>query len=166
MREETIRYCNIDCISLHQIIIKFNEIVFNLFKLNIHKYPTLSSLAFAIYRSNFLIQDTIPQISGQISTDIRLSYTGGAVDMYIPFNKDGVKLYGYDVNSLYPFVMEEYPMPIGNPILFEGNIRLIDYQAFWFFFCKITSPQYLKHPILQTHVKTPNGMRTIAPLGT
>jgi hypothetical protein len=28
--------------------------IFELFNINIHKYPTLSSLAFAIYRSHFL----------------------------------------------------------------------------------------------------------------
>lgn len=34
------------------------------------------------------------------------------------------------------------------------------------FYCKIISLEYLKHPIIQTHVKTDAGVRTIAPLGT
>jgi hypothetical protein len=71
-----------------QIIFKFNDLIFGLFKLNIHKYPTLSSLAFAIFRSNFMKAGTIPQISGQIEKDIRMSYTGGACDMYIPSNEE------------------------------------------------------------------------------
>jgi hypothetical protein len=37
---------------------------------------------------------------------------------------------------------------------------------FGFFKCKITTPEYLEHPIIQTHVKTSNGIRTIASLGT
>jgi len=104
---ETIKYCEIDCISLYQILIKFNELVFKFFNLNIHKYLSLSSLAFAIFRSNFLEIDTIPQLTGQIEKDIRQSYTGGAVDMYIPKPPDGVKIFGYDVNSLYPTMMSE-----------------------------------------------------------
>lgn len=55
--------------------------------MNIHKYPTLSSLAFGIFRTHFLRKDEIPQLSGQMSNNIRQSYTGGAVDMYILENK-------------------------------------------------------------------------------
>jgi DNA polymerase type B, organellar and viral len=52
--------------------------------LNIHHYLTLPSLAFAIFRSNFMKKENIPQLSGKIADDIRQGYTGGAVDMYIP----------------------------------------------------------------------------------
>ena len=162
---ETIKYCVIDCISLYQILIKFNQLIFDIFKNNIHKYPTLSSLAFAIYRSNFFKNDTIPQLSGQIAKDIRMSYTGGAVDMYIPENPQNVKIYCYDVNGLYPYVMKTFDMPVGKPTIFYGDIRKIDPNAFGFFFCKIKAPDNLLHPILQTHIKTDGLTRTIAPLG-
>jgi hypothetical protein len=165
LRYEVIRYCEIDCISLYQIISKFNDLIFKLFKISIHKYPTISSLAFAIFRSNFLTSNTIPQISGQVAKDIRKSFTGGACDMYIPSIKGNNKIYAYDVNSLYPFIMKNYDMPIGKPTLFEGNIRAIDPNAFGFFFCNIIAPEGLNEPILQTHVKTSGGLRTIAPLG-
>src|ERR1700712_2702630 len=36
LKEETIKYCNQDCISLYQIIYKFNESIFNQFSMNIH----------------------------------------------------------------------------------------------------------------------------------
>jgi len=85
--------------------------------------------------------------------------------MYIPFNNEGTNLFAYDVNSLYPYVMKEFDMPIGNPTLFEGNIRLIDIHAFGFFYCNIIAPEGLNEPIIQTHVKTLDGVRTIAPLG-
>jgi hypothetical protein len=165
MKDETIRYCEIDCISLYQIIIKFNELIFEQFNINIHRYPTLSSLAFAIYRTLFLEIDTIPQLSGQVAKDIRQSYTGGAVDMYIPFNNEDTKVYAYDVNSLYPSVMLKFDMPIGKPTLFEGDIRVIDPKAFGFFYCNIIAPNNLEHPILQTHIKTEGGLRSVAPLG-
>jgi DNA polymerase elongation subunit (family B) len=165
MKDETIKYCNIDCISLYQIISKFNELIFNLFKINLHKYPTLTSLSFAIFRAHFMKEETIPQLSGQIAKDIRMSYTGGACDMYIPKAEKDTTIYAYDVNSLYPSVMRNNAMPIGNPTFFKGDIRKIDFKAFGFFFCNITAPENLLHPIIQTHVKTNNGIRTIAPLG-
>jgi DNA polymerase type B, organellar and viral len=122
-------------------------------------------LAFGIFRSVFLEDDLIPQLSGKVANDIRLGYTGGAVDMYIPKPPRGTKIYCYDVNSLYPYVMSKFDMPVGKPIYFEGNIRDIESDAFGFFYCKIIAPNNLKHPIIQTHVKTSGGIRTIAPLG-
>jgi hypothetical protein len=86
--------------------------------------------------------------------------------MYIPENKEGTKVYGYDVNALYPFTMDEFDMPIGKPILFEGDIRIVDPEAFGFFYCNIIAPDNLDHPIIQTHIKTDAGIRSVAPLGT
>jgi len=206
-KEEAIKYCTLDCISLYQILSKFNELVFKNFKVNIVKYPTISSLAFGIFRLHFLIkEEDIPKdvldekgkimlgsksiyskihmISGVIANNIRKGYTGGAVDMYrpkifpdlfVPNPRDQRdqrdprelnKIYAYDVNSLYPFVMKNFMFPIGRPTYFEGDILKIESQAFGFFFCRITAPNNLLHPILQTHVKTKDGIRTIAPLGT
>jgi hypothetical protein len=85
--------------------------------------------------------------------------------MYIPKPPKGTKIYCYDVNSLYPYVMSKFDMPIGKPTLFEGNIRLIDPDAFGFFYCNIIAPDNLNHPILQTHIKTDGGLRSVAPLG-
>jgi len=111
-------------------------------------------------------ENSIPQLSGKIAKDIRQGYTGGAVDMYIPKPPKGAKIYCYDINSLYPYIMKEFDMPVGKPIYFEGDIRAIDREAFGFFYCEITAPDNIKHPILQTHVKTSGGLRTIAPVGT
>lgn len=165
LREEAIKYCEMDCISLYQVIIKFSNLIFERFNINIHNYPTLSSLAFAIFRTHFLRKDEVPQLFGQISSEIRQGYTGGAVDMYIPEAPDRTKIYCYDVNSLYPFVMDQFDMPIGLPTYFLGDIRKTDPNAFGFFYCKIIAPDNLKHPVLQTHIKVNNGIRTIAPLG-
>ena len=174
---EAIKYCKLDCQVLHEILVEFNKLIFNNFNINIHKSLTLPSLAMRIYKSQFMPKDTIYQISSiNVERDIRNSYTGGAVDVYIPHNRltsflSKVKaffktLYVYDVNSLYPFVMANTVMPVGRPIAFDGDIRKIDPQAYGFFYCKITSPEYLKHPLLQRRVKTENGVRTIAGLGT
>lgn len=174
LRKETIKYCLNDCIVLYNIIYKFSYYIFRLFKLNIHSYPTLPSLAFAIFRSNFLdeIIDkniNIPQIAGEVYNDIRSGYTGGGVDVYVPETADGKLAYYYDFNSLYPSVMAKYDMPVGKCTYFKGEIRKFDQDAFGFFFCKIKTPTDLKYiayaAILQTRVKTNDGIRTVAALG-
>lgn len=76
----------------------------------------------------------------------------------------GENVYHYDVNSLYPSVMTKYPMPLGNPTYFEGNILEIMDRPYGFFEVEVETPKDLFYPILQTRVQTPEGYRTVAPL--
>nr|YP_010697822.1 hypothetical protein P1S03_mgp23 [Porodaedalea chrysoloma]WCF76783.1 hypothetical protein [Porodaedalea chrysoloma] len=120
----------------------------------------------AIYRSNFLKGDfKIPLIDGSMYSDIKKGYTGGMVDVYKPTNEPDTKVFSYDVNSLYPFSMKEFPMPIGTPKYFEGDINKINPKAFGIFEVEVEAPINLYYPVLQTKVQTKNGNRTIAPLG-
>ena len=163
LRLETEKYCLQDCISLFEVISKFNSMIFSLFQLNIVDYPTLPSLSFAIYKTRYMKKDVIAQISGKIDKDIRKSYTGGAVDAYIP---EGENVFCYDVNSLYPYVMSKFDMPVGSPTFFHGDITKYQPDAFGFFKVEVTCPENLQHPIIQCHLKTENGIRTVAGTGT
>jgi hypothetical protein len=175
-KDEAIKYCKLDCLILYEVLVKFNELVFNEFKVNINKVLTLPALAMRIYKSSFMPENKVYQLHGLVEKDIRLSYTGGAVDVYIPTNRitswltnENVEyetLYYYDVNGLYPYVMSDQLMPTGKPIFFNGDISKIDPEAFGFFYCEITSPKFLEHPILQRSIKTTAGPRTIAGLGS
>ena len=172
-RDEAVKYCELDCKCLHELLTKFNELIFNNFSINIFRSLTLPALAMRIYKTHFMPANTLYQLSAEIEKNIRLSYTGGAVDVYIPHNRITSfvskatalfkKLYYYDVNSLYPTIMARLPMPVGKPIAFEGDIRKIEPNAYGIFYCKITSPEFLEHPILQRKIK---GLGTIAGLGT
>jgi len=158
LKTELLNYNMIDCIALYEILIKFNELIFERFSLNAFNYPTLPSLAFAIYRAHFINDYKIPKIGGKILHDIRKSYTGGATEMYIPY---GENLYHYDINSLYPTSMFRFDMPIGNIKQFTGNILDIMDNPFGFFKCKIIAPKFLENPILQIRYND----RTVSPLG-
>lgn len=159
LQTETLKYVNIDCIALHQILIKFGNMIFNMWGVDIKHTPTLPALCFKIYRAKYMPEKTIPIITGIPYRDIRKSYTGGATEMYIPY---GENLYHYDINSLYPTSMFRFDMPIGNIKQFTGNILDIMDNPFGFFKCKITSPEFLNNPILQIRYND----RTISPLGT
>jgi len=158
LRNELIAYATLDCKILFDILIKFNQLIFDLYKLNINRCPTLPSLAFAIFRSKYLSTNTVPLITGQIFNDINQSYTGGSVDMIIPH---GFNIYHYDINSLYPYSMKTFDMPVTNIKSFEGDILKFNPEALGFFEAIIHSPKDLNVPILQIHDKG----RTISPLG-
>ena len=174
LKNETIKYCEQDCRTLYQIIDNFQKKIFLLFRLDILKYPTLSSLAFAIFRSKFLKDAKIPIIDGDLFNKLKEAYTGGSVDVYRPQPEKGDKIYRYDVNSLYPYVMKAFNMPIGNPTFFEGDISLIGpntgynlmNKPFGFFEVEVEAPKNMKIPLLQIRLKTKYGYRTVAPVGS
>jgi len=95
-------------------------------------------------------------------SQIKKGYTGGAVDVYKPYGKE---VYRYDVNSLYPYVMKEFAMPVGHGIYFEGDISLVENKPFGIFEVEVAAPENLKVPILQLRFKIKEGLRTLAPLG-
>lgn len=162
LKNELVKYCETDVISLWQIIRKFQENIFIKFEIDVLSTPTLSSLALTIYRSCYLKDSKIPIITGKLYNELKKSYSGGSVDLYKPYGKN---IYRYDVNSLYPYVMKKFPMPVGTPYYFEGNILDIDKDAFGFFNVKVTSPKDIKNPILQTKINTGKGFSTVCPLG-
>ena len=163
LKEETKKYCNQDVKTLYSIINVFSKKIFYLFRVNIINYPTLSSLAFAIFRVVFLKDAKIPIITGELYNFIKKGYSGGAVDVYKPYGK---YVYRYDVNSLYPYIMKEFPMPVSFPMFIEGDISDFNLNDLAFIEVDVESPENLNIPILQTRIKSKDGdFRTISPLG-
>lgn len=77
-------------------------------------------------------------------------YTGGSVDVY---KSMGENIYRYDVNSLYPHVMKSFPMPVGSPTYFEGDIISAmqnekKINPFGIFEVEVTTPKNLNIPLL------------------
>src|SRR5258706_700911 len=105
LKKEALNYLRSDVEGLLEALIKFNINIYNKYNLNITKYKTISSLALAVYRSSYLPDNLIKDlkmIKGELETEIRSSYFGGNVDVFI--NKIS-KAYHYDLNSHYPKAM-------------------------------------------------------------
>lgn len=66
-------------------MIKFKDLVFSNWGINIEKYPTTPSLAFAIFRKNYMIENTIPITSGKVFNFIKKSppLGGGGINRYV-----------------------------------------------------------------------------------
>jgi hypothetical protein len=90
-------------------------------------------------------------------------YTGGSVDVFKPY---GLKIFRYDVNSLYPYVMKKFEVPVGNPTFFEGDVYKFVKNPFGVFEVKITAPEGIKIPLLQRRFKINGNTSTISPLGS
>nr|YP_010852503.1 DNA polymerase [Aureoboletus raphanaceus]WGL38732.1 DNA polymerase [Aureoboletus raphanaceus] len=171
LKDETLKYADIDCIALHQILIKFGNMIFDRWGIDIKHTPTLPALCFKIYRSKYMPKETIPIIIGIPFRDIKQSYTGGATDMYIPY---GENIWCYDINSLYPTAMHNFKFPVGNFIAFNNVGKLswnelevkLGRKLFGFVEVEVDCPLSIKHPILQIRRDIEiNSPRTFAPVG-
>lgn len=84
---------------------------------------TIGSNALSFYKSinkNFILY--FPELNYNIDENIRRSYKGGFTYLNPVYKeKETDKGIVLDVNSLYPSVMMNERMPIGNPIYYEGK---------------------------------------------
>jgi DNA polymerase type B, organellar and viral len=145
LREELIRYLELDLKSLYQIITKFSEDIFNNEKIDITKLPTNSAISLKIFRANYLKNNRLAIIKGISHNEMRNAYYGGVVEV---FRNEGYNLKYYDVNSLYPFAMLN-DIPTGD-MTFSTDPNLINY--FGIVYVTVDSsnlnPSYLNYPLL------------------
>jgi hypothetical protein len=160
---DIVYYCERDSLALAHVIKKFSTMIYEDYKINIHDYPTISSLALAIYQSNYLKSNKlIHLISGQIYNDIKKAYHGGHTDVYKLYSDKDV--HSYDYSSMYPTQMANKPMPTGKINYFEGNPlntknetlqTLADQLAF--IKCDVYVDKSMNRPLYQTIIKMKNG---------
>jgi hypothetical protein len=121
-------YLERDCISLYQVLEKAMDLF------DIDFWPvTVASLSMYKFRSNFL-KDNIfkPSLqSGEKDEFFSESYAGGRVECFKPgmYNR----IYSYDVNSLYPYVMSFANVPLCLPFkTYEYHVRACGFYKIQF----------------------------------
>lgn len=89
------------------------------------KKMTISGDAFHNFKElmpNF--EHYFPKLPYEIDSDIRKSYKGGFTYLNPKYKgKEAGRGCVYDKNSMYPSMMYYKPMPIGNPIFFDGEYK-------------------------------------------
>lgn len=130
-------YFEKDLFLLFFIINRVQFLVFKNYSLDICLIRTLPSLSFKIYRIFFLFKGLLEIIVNDFKENfVRCSYFGGLSEVYKPF---GTKLFYYDVNSLYPYVML-FPMPVGIGCWLAAD--LVDFETFFGFLnVEVESPE-------------------------
>jgi hypothetical protein len=144
---DLLEYMKQDVRLLAGIMQKARSLYYNLFQVDITSKITLSSLALHIFRLKFYLVDVFPiHIPNQNQDNfIRQGYYGGHTDVYIPM---GENLYYYDVNSLYPFVMKDFPMPGGKPVWYSSLSGIELESMCGFIEAYIECPETIKRPLL------------------
>jgi len=123
---------------------------FNNYNIDITTIVSTGSLAFKIFRINFLNKNmSIPILGKSLNSIIRKSYFGGGVHVFKSFAR---KVYHYDINSLYPYAMLK-PMPYKLIKIFipDNQFRLND-KIFGFIKVKVTINENCKKILLPQRI--------------
>lgn len=79
----------------------------------------LNSFKFMMGRNKFMY--LFPTLSLEMDADLRRAYKGGFVYLNPKYKNKRVYGHVFDINSLYPYVMHERPLPYGYPIPYDGQ---------------------------------------------
>lgn len=103
---------------------------------------TIGRACFDEFKSSCAFKRYFPQLNDNVDKFIRQAYCGGWMYYRYDFNRrfchSGIT---YDVNSLYPFVMRNFELPVGEPTYFE---REIPAQPHSYYFVHIKCGFHLK----------------------
>lgn len=135
-------YLKSDCVGLHQVLsLFFSQDLLKDAQLSY----TIAGQSMEVFRST-LHDRHLESLTGSAERFCRPAYLGGRTEIFRPIfkGKKGKKLFEYDVNSLYPFVLKEFEYPCGRPYFtkdFEKGFLGI-YHA------KVEAPPDLYLPVL------------------
>lgn len=136
--KETILYNEQDCRCLYEVMERFFEETGVMSE-------TFATHALRIWRKDFLKQ-ILWKPPDEVSEFVRRSYHGGRVEV---FKRGALQLRAYDVNSMYPYVMQ-FPVPVR--YLGQSRKLLHDPKTYGFVDATIeTSPDYI--PVLPVHLE-------------
>ncbi len=158
-KEELQHYCLNDVLVLNEGFENFLRYIRTNLCIEPLESLSLPGISLRYFRSKFYddIAHPIERLSSNKDIFIRKSYRGGIVELFKPHLIDG---FHYDVNSLYPYIMKSFPMPIG---IGEWNdIQDID-NFFGFVKVEVTSPEYDHKPFLNYYDEK---LGLITPIGS
>ena len=157
-QEEWIQYCNNDCISLHQILCKFDDTIK---EIGGSIGVTASSTGMRSFRYGFQKHPIATYY--EYNDRFRNAYYGGRCEIFsqMMLEDDGPWYVG-DINSMYPYVMRNYKFPVGKPYKVDYTMGSDCRGKVGIMKCKVYAPENLNVPFLPLHA--PDG-KLLFPIG-
>lgn len=154
---DLLEYLEYDCWGLYEVLeVYFNQPIVK----EVGGAATSTSQALRIFRG--YLDSPISAVTGEIDSFVRKSYFGGRTEIFKPHYKwkDDELLKGYDVNSLYPFIMKTLEMPGG----FKKQTQFYLEDEKGFYDVEVTVPEMYIPPLGMRYLGMEN--RLIFPVGT
>lgn len=117
-------YAEADTIRLYEAIERFHSLI----RERICKIPrlgiTLASTAMNVFRTMYEGPRIEIPTTQLLKSDLRQCYKGGWVECFKPEYYPAINV--YDVNSMYPYVMRHYNMPISGKVTYTDDFRHVE----------------------------------------
>lgn len=108
------KYLEHDVKGLYEVLVKVRE------ALGRRVLPaSAGSLAISEFGRMVRVGRVFPRLPPELEGFARLAYYGGRVELFEPFCE---RVFCYDVNSMYPFVMRDFPYPSGKWFFVTGGV--------------------------------------------
>ncbi len=133
--EYTNQYLMNDCVSLHEILVTFNNIMEERFNFSIKDVLTNAGMARKIFLEKFY-EDNIYNLSDEADADIRKYFQGGRNEVMTKLGYSSGKFYYVDFTSLYPYAMKSNKYPYGKVEKLVVNTTSFNRDWFGFVKCK------------------------------
>lgn len=155
IKDMVIEYMMWDCKSLHIILTTFREKIHMSYHIDPLSNHSIAGVAYKIWLNMTNSMPEIARIANNttLAKEIREAYYGGIAEVVVPTvgydvsgNKVEVNANYYDVNSLYPSVMVDNPMPLGTVEEVQVGAKLS--EMFGFCYAKVSVDETMKVPFL------------------
>lgn len=145
--ETWIRYCKNDCLSLYDILVKFNNVIRDVGGCVGY---TIASTSLKTFRRRFLKSELNTYFC--FNEFFKRGYYGGRTEVFCMLAEETDNpFYVYDVNSMYPYVMKNFVYPVSKPI----RVNVLDVDELkgkcGIAVAKIVTPPDLYLPVLPFH---------------
>ena len=155
------KYLQNDVLSLRYVLIEFQYLSLKIMKINGLGCYTLPELVFKYYKHAYAKKASkIRKITDKVENFIRKSYRGGRCEVFRPFGK---KIFSYDVNGLYAYIMKKFDLPQGRPKVY--NVKKGLENLYGFAYVRVKTPNGLYVPVLGTKVKDKGVEKYVFPVG-
>jgi hypothetical protein len=146
-----IEYLKHDCIGLYEVLENFKKEILDI---GGNMGLTIASTSLKTFNHKYQ-KNPLYMCSKELNDELRLAYYGGRTEifiMYAPPQKNDYYSY-YDINSLYPTVMEKNRYPISAPLIHKLPDKRLIMEEDGITFAKVKAPEKLYIPLLPAKVK-------------
>ena len=135
-----------DCLSLHEIIIMFNDIILNAYGFTIMEVLTNAGIARRVFLEKYY-KNNLYYLTDKVDKELRKYYFGGRNEIFNKLGETTGHLYYVDFTSLYPYVMNKYKYPTGQINIIESPLLENINSYFGFIECKFRNVNKNNRPL-------------------
>lgn len=131
-----------------EITFKFSKFINGSFNsIGADMKSTIASTSMSLFRNKYL-KTWIIQPKKEVIIEQQKGYYGGRTETFVRGKIDGLGLSLYDINSLYPYVMQKYKYPHPNTIQYTDSPKssIVKYEGLSY--VKVKVPKNLHIPLL------------------